>query len=380
MNTGGNQRIALFLYNKKKSIGGMETHAEYFIRYFNEHELLHCIVYRDEINVCSINKNYKYSSTSELFDYLEVNKINVLFFNDGHWVDKFRSMKDKFPDRIMIMRSGGNEFMKAPMQDMYLDIVQRRKEWANAINCIDYIIANSEYSVHRMLSIGIKKEKILLVRGGVDTKKCRQYGDNKEILHDDICKRYNIDSTNSLIGIVSRFEKFKGIDQVIKVLSKHQELSWHLVLAGTGNEETNILYQLRKYFNPEKYTYLGPLDNCEALYVISALDYLINFSLEYERESGSDTYIHTETMGRSMLEAICCRTPIIASDVGGTSELFKENYNIGYLLNDIDEFEKKLEALLLEKIDVRLSNVETYDWEYIFQNIYIPLMNIKRNK
>ena len=81
MNTGGNQRIALFLYNKKKSIGGMETHAEYFIRYFNEHELLHCIVYRDEINVCSINKNYKYSSTSELFDYLEVNKINVLFFS-----------------------------------------------------------------------------------------------------------------------------------------------------------------------------------------------------------------------------------------------------------------------------------------------------------
>lgn len=380
MNIGGDNSLAFFVGSEENAIGGMETHAKYFIGFFQNCGLLKCVVFRNQIRNCITNERYAYEASDELFQILEFFGVKIMFFNDGHWVEKFDEIRHRYPNLIMIMRSGGNEFMKASVMDMSLPISNRRKIWADSINQIDYIISNSAYSTHRMLNIGIKKEKIVLARGGVDIRKCMKYSENKEQLRRELSIRYQVDQISCFIGIVSRFEKFKGIEQTIEVLSNHQDINWHLFLAGIGAEEKYIREKLNSCLDSSKYTVLGKLDNRQSLKLISSLDFLLNMSLEYVRESGSDTYIHTETMGRSMIEAICCKTPIIASHVGGIAELFHEQPSIGYMLEDFEQFNNRIGKIFTQKVTVQGKNIEKYDWSYLFENVYMNLMNIQTKK
>ena len=380
MNIGGNNSLAFFIGSEEKAIGGMETHAKYFIDFFQTCGLLKCVVSKNQIWNCTTNKRYSYVSSDEVFQILDFLGVKIIFFNDGYWVEKFCEIRNRYPDLIMIMRSGGNEFMKASVTDMSLPISERRKIWADAINHINYIISNSAYSTHRMLNIGIKKEKVVLARGGVDIRKSMKYSENREQLRQELSNKYQVDQLSCFIGIVCRFEKFKGIEQTIDVLSNHQDMNWHLFLAGTGAEEKYILEKLNNCLDSKKYTVLGKLDNRQSLKLISSLDFLLNMSLEYVRESGNDTYIHTETMGRSMIEAVCCKTPIIASHVGGIAELFHEQTSIGYILENFEQFNSRIGTIFDKKVTVQGKDIEKYDWTYLFENIYMNLMNIQIKK
>lgn len=375
MNIGGNKSLALFVGVDLNAIGGMEVHAKYFVDYFTRQNMLRCIVTNDFVLDCSSNGKIIYKDKLHAIQLVSTFEIDVIFFNDGHWVEEYELIRKNYPDQLMIIRSGGNEFMMAPLKNMSLPIKERRKRWSKAMNLADFIIANSEYTSRRMISIGVKKEKIILVRGGVDIKLCQELLVMKEQLHKELCERYGLDISTCLLGIVSRFEKFKGIEQTIEVLSKHQQLNWHLFLVGDGSEKEKILNMLSHSMDSSKYSFIGLLSNRDSLRIIASLDYLLNMSVEYLRESGEDTYIHTETMGRSMIEAVSCGTAIIASNVGGISELFHEHEFIGYLLND--DFDERINIILEKKVVVKGNNVEKYDWEYIFGNIYTNLMNIE---
>lgn len=377
MNIGGNKYIAFFVGSEENAIGGMETHAKYFYEHFQNNRRLKCIVTRGFVWDCVKERKYIYSSYNEMMLIIEKIKVQIFFFNDGHWIENYISIRTNNPNIVMIMRSGGNEFMKAPVSDMSLTIVERRKIWAKAINALDYIISNSSYSTHRMINIGIMKDKIVMVRGGVDVEQCKAYSKNKAALRQALLDEYKIDSDTCVLGIVSRFEKFKGIEQTIEVLSSINSVKWHLFIAGSGSEKNNILNKLKNCLNPEQYTMIGQLNTEQSLKLIASLDYLLNMSLELVRESGKDTYIHTETMGRSMIEAVCCKTPIIATKVGGTSELFFEQRQIGVALEKNASFVDEIEKMMQKKVDVSVNEIEKYDWSYIFDNIYINLMNIE---
>lgn len=377
MNTGGNN-IAYFIGSNSDAIGGMETHATYFCRYFKEKGDLTCIVRKDFIWDCMHDKKHCYSSNEELVAMLKIFEVKILFFNDGHWIENFSVLRKEFPSSVMVMRSGGNEFMKAPVTNMSLPILERRKIWAREINTLDYVISNSSYSTHRMISIGIRKDRIVMVRGGIDTALCLKYSRIKSELRKKLVADYKIDPDSCLLGIVSRFEKFKGIEQTIETLSNVRETKWHLFIAGSGTESVNILEKLNECLKPSQYTLLGRLNPEQSLKLMATIDFLLNMSLEYVRKSGADTYIHTETMGRSMMEAVCCRTPIIAAKVGGIPEIFEEQGHIGTILENQNPGAREIEEALKRKPDVSPQQVEKYDWSYIFGNIYEPMMNLRK--
>lgn len=375
MMIGGKIKIAFFCEQDVDSIGGMETHAKYFKKYFICNDMLTCLIgngcieqYKDDEE-----EHIYYENNNELYNYLAVKGITVFFFNNAKWIEKFNEIRKKFPKVIMIMRSGGNEFMKASLLDMRQDIRKRREIWAQHINCLDYIIANSKFSHDRMKDIGIYEEKIVIIRGGVDIRKCREYKGGRQTIRDEIYAKYNIEKENKLLGCIARFETFKGIIPTLRVLNGYQNLKWHLIIAGEGSQKNQIQNYLSNNFAKNKYTFLGKLNHEEALYTISSLDMLLNLSINYSRESGQDLYIHTETMGRSMLEAVCCGVPIVASDVGGISELFLENKWIGYMMSDFQQFTMLFPSILNNKAEVKLGDEDRYDWKYIFR-IYLALM------
>ena len=373
--------IALFLNDENQNIGGVETHEKYFRRYFGANKALRCIVYRKNLSCLDLFSNQYLSlkNESELATFLYSANIKVFFFNSGHWIEEFIPLRLKFPNIQMIMRSGGNEIIQAPLTDMSRSLQQRQRFWVQAINtALNFLIVNSAFSIRRMVEIGIKKEKMILVRGGVDLKQCNANVINYSQNRSEFDALHNTQGT-ILLGIVSRFEKFKCISEVLAILARNQQYNWHLVIAGEGREQQTIERYLKDNIDPDKYTYMGKIDNDQALKTISILDYLINCSCEYPKKSGSDTYIHTETMGRSMIEAICQRTPLIATNSGGTRELFIENTDIGFLFNSLQEFENNIASILSNPLwrNDRLTTWQ-YDWEGIFKNIYLPMMNLKK--
>ena len=96
-------------------------------------------------------------------------------------------------------------------------------------------------------------------------------------------------------------------------------------------------------------------------------DVLLNLSIECLTQSGGGFYIHTETMGRSMIEAISLGTKIYATNVGGIAELFDENESIGALLASDGTTIKRgfdnIDNILREKA----TNLKDYSWEKVFQ-------------
>ena len=377
MNTGGNKYIAFFVGSEKSAIGGMETHAKYFYNHFLNNKQLKCVITREFVWDCEKNRKTIYSSYEEMMSIIKKLDVQILFFNDGYWIEKYISIRTDNRNIVMIMRSGGNEFMKAPVHDMSISIFERRNIWAKAINSLNYIISNSSYTTHRMVDIGIKKEKVVMIRGGVNVEQCNEYSKKKVELRQALLDEYKLSPNTCVLGIVSRFEKFKGIEKTIEALSLISNVKWHLFIAGSGPEKNSILCKLKNYLNTEQYTVLGQLNIKQSLRLIASLDYLLNLSLEFSRKSGNEAYIHTETMGRSMIEAVCCKTPIIATNVGGISELFLEQGKIGIILEKNKLLAKEIEKMIQKKADVFVKEIEKYDWTYIFDNLYVNLMSIE---
>ena len=71
-------------------------------------------------------------------------------------------------------------------------------------------------------------------------------------------------------------------------------------------------------------------------------------------------------MGRSMMEAINVGTHIIATDVGGTRELFTENEGIGYLVKPATYSLTDAFNSIRHLTSISLKLGKDYSWQHVF--------------
>lgn len=373
------RKITFFTYDHHGKIGGMETHAASFETYFSDMGMIRYIICKSVQKVYTADDQlvFAYKTEKELFSFLKKDTDDVFFFNDGHWIEEYVRMKMEYKKAQMVMRSGGNEFVKAPLGNMNIPLEIRQKIWAHEINHgLDFIIANSSYSVNRLLEIGVSKSKIILIRGGVDGLQCLANRKDCEKNRAAFDTGYGTKG-KVLFCISSRLERFKGIMETLETLKSIQSLNWHLVIMGIGSQEWEIKQYLYEHFEDDKYTFLGGVDHRTSMRIISISDYLLNFSIEQIRKSGRDEYIHTETMGRSMIEAICQNIPVLASKAGGTEELFLENPGMGVLTSNSRGMKEVLADAVSDVKKITCVNAGKYDWNYIFTELYLPLFHLE---
>ena len=260
---------------------------------------------------------------------------DALFFNDGHWIEDLHKLRKIFPRAVFVMRSGGNEFVKAPYSDMTLSLSKRQALWRDAINeNIDFIIANSVFTWYRMLRIGIAQGKILIVRGGVDLTATAENVANKNRLRRDFDELFGTHG-RYIFCIAARHVKFKKIIDVLEIFNAIKSFrNWFLLIAGDGIESAALWRYCADNFPHDNFAFLGALPHEEIMRYIALSDCLISSSADTLLPSGDDVYIHTETMGRSIIEAVCQRVFVLATEAGGVREWFDEIPGIGMLLPD----------------------------------------------
>lgn len=309
-------KLILFADKLPPEIGGMETHAKYFIEYFATRY--------DLIIVTKKNDNdYVVDSGLHLFQKIDLplflirykNEPCVVFYNSGRWIESFEQIKSILPLAVFFYRTGGNEIIKAPLSLPISDHKARQQYWVNNINNnIDTLVANSVFTQKRLIDIGIKKDIIVIISGGVDIANINNAIQKKDFVRSEL----NCLPTEKIVACCCRFVSYKRPLFMLQAFS-HLQTSCKIIWAGDGpllNDSMNIAQNL----NLRNITFLGKISQEKSLDLIASADVYCQASTDLTVYVEGGQYIHTEGMGRSLIEAICCGTKVVATNCGALSE------------------------------------------------------------
>lgn len=181
-----------------------------------------------------------------------------------------------------------------------------------------------------LVNLGIPKNRIVYLPNSVDTNFFKP-GKHKE---------------ENLLLYVGRISELKGLHILVKAL-QHLQQSVCLVIIGPPDWDTAYHQNLLNLIEKEnqkgvhKVEYLGPMEQSEIVKWYQKASLLILPSF-------------TEGFPVTILEALSCQTPVIATPVGGISEIIK-NHQTGILIppGDTNSLAKAINFLLKNE-DVRL--------------------------
>ena len=182
-------------------------------------------------------------------------------------------------------------------------------------------------------------------------------------LETNVDKRYS-----KQVIFAGRLSHEKGINSLISISQKLTD-DIHLIILGAGPEEEKIKDLVKNHKNIH---FFGYQNKNQTISLIRGSDILIHPSLH-------------EGISSTILEAMACKTAIIASDVGGNGELIENNQNgITIESHNIDSFVEQIinlfdnEQLRQLLVDNALKTVEKYNWYEIgnsYLNVYQSILD-----
>lgn len=351
------RNILFFADRLPPLVGGMEMHAKYFIDYFGQHSLfpLSAIVSKDSTNrdilIRHCNKQIiTLESLSEMFSP------DILFFNSGCWIEELEDLRQWFPHAKFIYRTGGNEILKAPLiRKLIPEHDLRQKYWVETLNrCLDLLITNSAYTECRLRTIGMSCPFERCV-GGV----------NSDALKPS-CKCIPSELT---IFCAARFVPYKNHSLVLSVVQEilSRGHAVKLRLAGEGPLLSQIKQQAVDLGIDSVVEFLGALDHEKVCHEIASAHLYMQFSKDHLTQVPGGSYIHSECMGRSILEAVTAGTYIIAGRSGALEEIVTPARG---LLVDLDRPAAIVDQIetIIQSLPERLPVSDDYSWEKVFKH------------
>ena len=169
------------------------------------------------------------------------------------------------------------------------------------------------------------------------------------------------------IIFAGRLSVEKGIRTVIES-AKNLPKDIDLLIIGDGPEKSFVIESIKNY---ENIHYLGYQPKEKTISLIRGSKLLIQPSI-------------AEGISSTLLEAMACSTPVIATNIGGNVELFSNNSGILIEPENPEELLNKIIFLIndeekLAKISkLALSQVQNYDWSNIgkkYLDLYKKLLN-----
>ena len=347
--------ILLFADRLPPLVGGMEMHAYYFIKHFTNHKhfpLLEvvtknlegqdCIIFEEKLK--PINLNNLTNSTKPTF----------VFFNSGRWIEELKGIRELFPEAIFIYRTGGNEILKAPLNGNYtFDYPMRQKYWVSTLNnSIDLMITNSAYTENRLENLGITCTFARCVGGA-----------NIHVLH--ISRIIQNNFTTIFCG--ARFVPYKNHSLLLTVINNLVKLGHNikLRLAGDGPLLSHIKRQALEEGISSNVEFLGSLSNEQNCKEIAEADIYMQLSSDYVTKVPGGSYIHSEGMGRSILEAITAGTFVIAGSSGALPEIVTKERGILVDLDNTEDITNQIDHILKNPPN-KLPYCHDYSWERLF--------------
>jgi glycosyltransferase involved in cell wall biosynthesis len=195
----------------------------------------------------------------------------------------------------------------------YLTPMQRRVQ-RHVCRLADRVLVNAEAVKQWLVDDGYDASKIEIIPNGVDMR--RFHGGDR----DETRRSLGVPVGARLVGVVSRLSRLKGIEDFIKaaaiVAAKADDVRFVIVGEQSPISNTEYLVELadltRALGIADKVKFTGLRSDVPE--VMSALDVSVMPSLN-------------EALSNVLLESMAAGTPVVATDVGGTSEALVNDVN-----------------------------------------------------
>ena len=279
---------------------------------------------------------YSFKAYRQIYKVIKENNIDIVhtYFTPAcHYLNLYLSLRGfrnlvrtaaNFP-----LTKGNNKKSLPPHLKLYFSLRQQCLS-----RLVRKILCRSEGVRNQYRKLGVASKKLDVTSGGVDI-------DHYQILfkeRDEIRKKYDLNNNILILGTSCRLTPLKRIDKLIKFMSElctpDQEIK--LYIAGDGPELDNLKDLVKRLKIEDTVEFLGHLEDLSELYSVFDV-----FCLPSEIEG----------MSNSVLEAMACELPIIATDILPNRELIDEGKG-GYLISfkDNQEFQERIEKLLDKRI------------------------------
>jgi glycosyltransferase involved in cell wall biosynthesis len=184
----------------------------------------------------------------------------------------------------------------------------------------DHVLCNSTFTLSKVLEIGQPKAYDV-IEPGVDIERFRPDVD-LSVFHK---REPDIPGDRPLVFALGKFIERKGFSYLIDALALlNQDPAPYLMIGGRGPLKEQLQRQVRDKGIANRVKFLDYIpDDCIPAYYAAA-DVFVLPSVVDERDD-------TEGLGVVLLEALACRTPCVASNVGGIPDVITDGLN-GFLV------------------------------------------------
>lgn len=224
----------------------------------------------------------------------------------------------------------------------------------NLLKAADRIIAVSRFVKEDIAKYGIDKEKIEVIHNGVDTN---FFKPSKKTF-----KEKYADKFDTLFVYLGRLIRQKGVPYLIYAMAEvvKEYPKTGLLIVGKGEEKSRLEGMVRKLALEKNVIFPGFIPEEQLPNVYSSADAYILPSL-------------WEVLPISLLEALACGVPLLASDAGGNPEVVEKDVN-GFIVpkGDSAALAQKMKVLASDQNmrkkmgrESRRIATEKFDWELI---------------
>lgn len=244
------------------------------------------------------------------------------------------------------------------------------------LNHVDYLVTNSSYTLEHVLKAA-KPRAFRIVPPGVDTGKFRRQAPGNEALQALPEKARG----RPIIFTLGRLVEWKGHRHLIEAMHLlTREPMPHLLIGGEGTLRNELGRLVREKGLVDRVTFLDhiPGNLIASYYCLADV---------YAQPSIIDRDGTTEGLGVTILEAMACGAPCVASRVGGIPDIITDGEN-GFLVEPGDpsaiasRISNLLENETLRKEmgrQGRRTVLEKFSWESKAQELLDIYYNLKRN-
>ncbi|UCC52540.1 MAG: glycosyltransferase family 4 protein [Anaerolineaceae bacterium] len=264
----------------------------------------------------------------------------------------------------MFRRMNSPEWVEVLLEKKRRALVERSVQW------IDIVIANSNFTASLFDDMGVDRDRVRVLVGGVDARRFEPNG-NKEL---SLRRELGIAEDAYVIVTVCRLVAKKGVDFLLRAFPTVQDLvpNAHLLIVGDGKDR-KYCRRLAQELELDRVTFAGRVDHLQVqrYYWLSNLFVLASRVQVNPVTNRRDA----ETMGRVLCEANAAGIPVIASRSGGIPSVITHGQN-GLLFDsdDEDDFLNQIRAVWsdptltrsLTEAGLKIAS-RRFDWSVVHQ-------------
>ena len=241
--------------------------------------------------------------------------------------------------------------------DSIFDNIERLNDLAvgkETLKEADKIIAVSNATKNYVLSLGAKPEKVKVLRNGVDLVRFRPLAGKRE----EMRRKLGISQNSIVVLTVRRLVYKNGIDTLIEsaniAVKKNPKIVFLVV--GKGPDLNKVQMKINQLGIENNFRPTGFVTDEDLPFYYNAADF---FALPSKSGEG---------LPLVALEAMACGLPVIATDVGGISEILMEDYGKIVPPNQPELLAKAILEfsnidLSSRKLEIRAVMEEKYSWD-----------------